>query len=642
MVYQYDVCAFLMLALVLISIIIRKLYSGKAQRIFMIFVIVLLANSLCDMLSSVPMPGISLDARIIMREVSAHLYFILHASILPLYMVFMGLTAGTWYKFINLHKSTKLLFSLPYIVNLAAVLTNPWTNAIFRVVDGEYQRGDYILITYISGAFYALHSIFFLKRFRGALDRRSIIAFLSIYPYTILAVVLQYIYPQNLLEMFAYALAVMTITAFIIRPEATMNPVVGAKRLSAFQSDVRTFYLSGIETNVYLIKINSDSSITKLYGINRHDAIIRELCIRINSSMRMAVLNPANYSIYYLNHGLLAVSLESKHADELIAESIYDALSEKIHTDTYDLSIECVVCDISVPKDMKTAEELFNFTDTLEKSSVATGHFIYSGLTQQEKIRMNFDIDRYIRKAIANRSFSMYYQPIYSVRDNKFVTAEALIRLIDDEVGFISPADFIPAAEKSGAIYDIGNFVIDSVFGFVKQVKPYGVQYIEINISAMQCMNDSFVDEVKDKFAEYGISNKEVNFELTESASEILDDVLRRTVALLHAEGVEFSIDDYGTGYSNLHRIMSEPIKIIKIDRSLISNLDDDKTRAVLADTIRMIKSIGIEIVAEGVETEETARWLIDKGCDFIQGYYYAKPRPEDQYIAFLQEISRE
>jgi EAL domain-containing protein (putative c-di-GMP-specific phosphodiesterase class I) len=85
---------------------------------------------------------------------------------------------------------------------------------------------------------------------------------------------------------------------------------------------------------------------------------------------------------------------------------------------------------------------------------------------------------------------------------------------------------------------------------------------------------------------------------------------------------------------------MSEPIKIIKIDQSLISSISDDKTRAVIADTIKMIKSIGMEVVAEGVETADTAQWLIDNGCDYIQGFYYAKPMPEDQYIEFLQRIS--
>lgn len=639
-VYQYDVCSFLILSLILVSIVLRKLYSGSVHRIFMIFVILLLGNTVCDMLSAAPLTAFSPGVRNALREGGTFVYFILHATILPLYTIFIGLCAGTWYKFIGSHRYTKLLFSLPYLINIVLVVSNPWTHAIFSIVDGEYHRGEYVILTYVIGFFYVVHTFFYLKRFRGVLDKTSLTALISIYPYSIAAVIIQYFYPRHLLEMFAYSVAVMTMMIFVIRPEKMLNLAVGSKTMAAFWGDIKNSFLSEKKYNIYIIKVNSDSSVIQLYGINMHDVIMRELVARISARVRSLVPKGVSCDTYYLNYGLIAVSIESKYAVKDAAKQIYEVLNEKIHTDRFDLSLECVVCDIAIPADLPSFESVISFIDTFEKSNVAPGAFVYGELTQQEKIKMNFDIDRYIRKAINNKSFQMYYQPIYSVKDNRFVTAEALIRLKDDEVGFISPADFIPAAEKSGAIYEIGDFVIDSVFGFIEKTRPYGVEYIEINISAMQCMNDSFVDEIKQKLTHFGVSNKSVNFELTESASSILEDVLKRTVTLLHAEGIEFSIDDYGTGYSNLHRIMSQPIKIIKIDRSLISELSDDKTRAVLADTIRMIKSIGIEIVAEGVETAETAQWLIDRGCDFIQGYYYAKPMPEEEYLAFLEKTS--
>ena len=606
----------------------------------MIFVILLLGNTVCDMLSAAPLTAFSPGVRNALREGGTFVYFILHATILPLYTIFIGLCAGTWYKFIGSHRYTKILFSLPYLINIVLVVSNPWTHAIFSIVDGEYHRGEYVILTYVIGFFYVVHTFFYLKRFRGVLDKTSLTALISIYPYSIAAVIIQYFYPRHLLEMFAYSVAVMTMMIFVIRPEKMLNLAVGSKTMAAFWGDIKNSFLSEKKYNIYIIKVNSDSSVIQLYGINMHDVIMRELVARISARVRSLVPKGVSCDTYYLNYGLIAVSIESKYAVKDAAKQIYEVLNEKIHTDRFDLSLECVVCDIAIPADLPSFESVISFIDTFEKSNVAPGAFVYGELTQQEKIKMNFDIDRYIRKAINNKSFQMYYQPIYSVKDNRFVTAEALIRLKDDEVGFISPADFIPAAEKSGAIYEIGDFVIDSVFGFIEKTRPYGVEYIEINISAMQCMNDSFVDEIKQKLTHFGVSNKSVNFELTESASSILEDVLKRTVTLLHAEGIEFSIDDYGTGYSNLHRIMSQPIKIIKIDRSLICELSDDKTRAVLADTIRMIKSIGIEIVAEGVETAETAQWLIDRGCDFIQGYYYAKPMPEEEYLAFLEKTS--
>ena len=638
-VFQYDVCSFLILTLVLISIYLRKLHNGQTQRLFLVFVVFVYANTIADIFCSAPLDVIG-GVSPAVREISTYLYFFLHASLMPLYTIFMGTAAGTWVSYMTGNKTRRAVFSLPYIINIAALLSNLWTHWIFSFETGEYQRGKYILLLYFVGAFYMFYTVFYLIRYRGALDKRQIIAFFSLYPYSIFAIVIQFFYPQLLVEMFAYTVAVLTILIFIIRPEDVINSAVSAKTGVAFRTEMQRAYLSGRETGVTIIKLNSDSSLIKLYGMNKHDRIIKKLVQRVHSCLKANTERRSDYNVFYLNYGLLAVSVESKYVREDNARLLYEALSEKITSDNFDIVPECVVCDLTVPNDLLSADDLFNFIDTFEKSDLEPGAFVYSKLTTNEKLRMNFDIDRYIRKAIANKSFRMYYQPIYSVRENKFVTAEALIRLKDDEVGFISPALFIPAAEKSGAIYEIGEFVIDSVFGFVRKVQPYGVKYIEINISVMQCMSSSFVNDVMQKLDRFGVSNKAVNFELTESASEFLDDALSRTVKSLHSEGIEFSIDDYGTGYSNLHRIMSEPIKLIKIDRSLINELNNDKTRAVIADTIRMIKSIGMEIVAEGVETAETADWLIEKGCDYIQGFYYAKPMPEDEYIRFLQMSS--
>ena len=605
---HYDVCSFVILSLMILSIFIRKLNNGHAQRLFVAFIMLLYVNTLADIMCAAPY-SLEESTDVMIRQVSTYVYFLLHASLMPLYIIFMGSVAGTWVAFLGKSKWKKVVFTAPYLINIAAVATNPWTHWVFYFEDGVYVRGKLVLLTYAIAAFYVAFTIFYLINYKGTLDRGQRLAFFSLYPYTMLAITIQYLYPDQLVEMFAYTVATLTVLMFVIRPEYA----------------------------VIIIKINSDSSLIKLYGINKHELFIKNLVGRIHSCMKKTMKRLTDYDVFYLNYGLIAVKMESKYSDEQMAQRLYETLSERLSSDSFDIAPECVVCALDVPKDFATADELLRFTDTFEKSDIQPGAFIYSKLTRQERLKMNFDIDRYIHKAIANKSFQMYYQPIYSVKEKKFATAEALIRLNDDEVGLISPALFIPAAEKSGAIYEIGDFVIESVFGFIGKVRPYGVKYIEINISAMQCMSSSFVKEVMEKLSRHKLSNKWVNFEITESASDIFDDVLSETVSDLHDQGIEFSIDDYGTGYSNLRRIMSEPIKIIKIDRSLICEINDHKSRTLLADTIRMIKSIGMEIVAEGVEDEQTAHWLIEQGCDYIQGFFYAKPMPENQYIEFLK-----
>lgn len=633
---HYDVCSFVILSLMILSIFIRKLNNGHAQRLFVAFIMLLYVNTLADIMCAAPY-SLEESTDVMIRQVSTYVYFLLHASLMPLYIIFMGSVAGTWVAFLGKSKWKKVVFTAPYLINIAAVATNPWTHWVFYFEDGVYVRGKLVLLTYAIAAFYVAFTIFYLINYKGTLDRGQRLAFFSLYPYTMLAITIQYLYPDQLVEMFAYTVATLTVLMFVIRPEEVINPAVGAKTSSAFKTEMSRDYLSSREYAVIIIKINSDSSLIKLYGINKHELFIKNLVGRIHSCMKKTMKRLTDYDVFYLNYGLIAVKMESKYSDEQMAQRLYETLSERLCSDNFDIVPECVVCALDVPKDFATADELLRFTDTFEKSDIQPGAFIYSKLTRQERLKMNFDIDRYIHKAIANKSFQMYYQPIYSVKEKKFATAEALIRLNDDEVGLISPALFIPAAEKSGAIYEIGDFVIESVFSFIGKVRPYGVKYIEINISAMQCMSSSFVKEVMEKLSRHKLSNKWVNFEITESASDIFDDVLSETVSDLHDQGIEFSIDDYGTGYSNLRRIMSEPIKIIKIDRSLICEINDHKSRTLLADTIRMIKSIGMEIVAEGVEDEQTAHWLIEQGCDYIQGFFYAKPMPENQYIEFLK-----
>ncbi|MBP5702035.1 MAG: EAL domain-containing protein, partial [Lachnospiraceae bacterium] len=249
------------------------------------------------------------------------------------------------------------------------------------------------------------------------------------------------------------------------------------------------------------------------------------------------------------------------------------------------------------------------------------------------------NLDRIISDAIKNNKFEMYYQPIYSTRDGKFVSAEALIRLRDEQLGFISPALFIPAAEKSGSILQIGEFVIKDVCRFLSEsdLANSGIRFLEVNLSVVQCMQANMASRIRDILDEYKISPDRINFEITETASEYLADAVLRTMSDISDNGNGFSLDDYGSGYSNLSRVMSFPYRIIKLDKSLVDGLGDKRSYEIVRQTISLLKSLGAEIVVEGVEDKQKAEWFSDMGCEYIQGYYYAKPMPEHEFIAFCK-----
>ena len=249
-------------------------------------------------------------------------------------------------------------------------------------------------------------------------------------------------------------------------------------------------------------------------------------------------------------------------------------------------------------------------------------------------------MDLILNRAIRDRKFEMYYQPIYSIKDGRFVSAEALIRLFDDEHGFVSPALFIPAAERKGLMIPIGDFVLESVFRFISDndFSELGLSYIELNLSVAQCLQNDLADKILTLEKKYHINPERVNLEITETTYENIGDITDMNIKRLSENGFSFSLDDYGTGYSNMHRISRLPLKIIKIDKTMVDDMVNKAGMSVLSNTVSMMKDIDKEIVCEGVETKEQLDTLTSLGVDFIQGYYFSKPLPAEKFVEFIRE----
>ncbi len=219
------------------------------------------------------------------------------------------------------------------------------------------------------------------------------------------------------------------------------------------------------------------------------------------------------------------------------------------------------------------------------------------------------------------------------------------MRLWDPEYGQVSPGVFIPAAEINGYIHDIGEFVFEDVIRFVStlEMDRMGLKYIEVNLSATQCIEVNLVEKIKNLMFEYGVEPRHLSFELSEGATEINPEIVDSNINKLHDFGVAIALDDYGTGYSNVKRTTSLPIDQVKLDKSFVDMIDDPQMCIVIRETIDMFKEMGKEVLVEGVEKEEVARRFMDlnadliQGCELIQGFYFCKPLPEDEFVEFIK-----
>lgn len=251
-------------------------------------------------------------------------------------------------------------------------------------------------------------------------------------------------------------------------------------------------------------------------------------------------------------------------------------------------------------------------------------------------------IEAAIERTLENpKSFKVYYQPIYSIKENKVVAAEALLRLFDVELGEIPTEEFVYVAEKNGKIIELGQNVLRQVCEFLqRQIKEsFEIRYIQINLSIFESLREELPYEMEEILAEYGVEPEKINLEIKESALKKKDNVLTRNMEKLLEKGVHFSLDDYGTGASALTYIINFPFQIVKIDRDVLWNaMEDEHAMMALCASINMIKDMNMKIVVEGVESQEVAERLKKMGCDFLQGYYFSKPMPEEEFLDYLKQ----
>lgn len=389
----------------------------------------------------------------------------------------------------------------------------------------------------------------------------------------------------------------------------------------------------------------------RLFTVRKLIALIMMLPVTVCIIISKIIFTDTMVMVFGNTVGVVIIAVMIQRPEKLIdsftglckhsayaASLINDALHQTVKIDKFDLNLIPYVCLAKCPEDIDNFQSLISFGTDFHEKLPYNGEVIHAdGSTVKSMVSLLTGMDSIIERALANHGFHVYYQPIYSIEKKRFVSAEALLRLIDEKEGFISPEIFIPAAEKSGAIHKIGDYVLTEVFQFIasSEYKKLGLEYIEINLSVSQCMHHGLADSILESMSRYGVSSNQVNLEITESAASYDQSVMSENLEQLSAAGITFSLDDYGTGYSNMYRIAALPLKIVKLDKTFVNN-QNSKMWTILQNTVRMIKDLNMEIVVEGIETEEMVKKFSDLKCDFIQGYFFSKPIPQREFVEFI------
>lgn len=245
----------------------------------------------------------------------------------------------------------------------------------------------------------------------------------------------------------------------------------------------------------------------------------------------------------------------------------------------------------------------------------------------------------YIRDSVEKRRIQVWYQPIYCLATGKFCSAEALVRLQDTNGDYISPAEFIPLAERTGLVNGINRQVLERVSDFLRTNRDLPLLGMSVNLSMSQISEPGFIASLERLLAQQGIARDKLKLEITERMLINEDSRVKETLKELAEKGFPFYLDDFGVGYSNFSRVLDFPFTTIKLDKSLVDGIQaGEKNRTTVAALIDLFHRAGMRVVAEGIESERQADALRELGADFFQGFYCARPMPEDKFLRFLRD----
>ena len=497
-------------------------------------------------------------------------------------------------------------------------------------------------LLYADAFFSLIVSVIIVVRYRRALPAYKFIAVILCVLFCLIPIIIQIFLPQYLIEVFFQSIGMMALLFSIENDDEVKNPLTGAYNRFAFIRNVDLSIHAGNPMSILSVKVYNINYYNTTFGVQFMNDILKEMTVYLKSLVKGAYC----YDFYGGHFALVLHDAKGKGL-ESVAERVRERFDLEWAAQSLSVVFPAEICLLRVPDEIETMEQLMLMIDIPPGESSSRSQLIRPDTLHSYQREVL--IERKIQEALEKKSFEVYYQPIWDRTSSKITSAEALVRLNDAEIGLVSPDEFIPIAERNGSIVDIGAFVLESVCRFYAEhrLDALGIDYMDVNLSVLQCMNRYLPQMIRETLARYDLRPQRINLEITESAAAGNMSALEKTVRELAGSGFALSLDDYGTGYSNYSYMFALPFKIIKIDKTILwSALDrnneegEESAMILLENTIRMLRQMQYRVVVEGVETRAQKDLLARFGCDYMQGYLFSKPLPGEEFIRFVSNYN--
>lgn len=635
--YDFELAAFFFLTCILLHFLINRQQPLERTRIFFFYLLTSLFLAGFNMASAV---GCKYADRVpvVVNHILAQLAYLSELVSSYLFFVYAVLLCDKdreWSK-----KWFRAGF-IPLAALFVLIATSPFTGWYYSFDRSSgFVEGPLLDVGYVILFLYAVVELILVAWHRRKMRKTNqrIIILYSVGIFVCLSV--QMTDRHILLDGLANCLASLCIYMSMQNPGNLLDSASGRYNETAFRIMTHDRLVRGQRFTVVSMHLSKLGSFGTVIGYRNMDKLLAQI-----GYFLMDVAGDGN--AYRIEPHTFAMIFADDSGVDGALKRIQERFREKWFVNNLELTININLTVAKSKEHFNTLAEMNGFCDYLMELAKARGanSLVVADESLKQKYYRISQVENAIRRAAENNSLEVYYQPIYSIHDKKMVAAEALARMNDVELGSVPPGEFIPLAEKSGEVIRLGEQIFEKCCSFiVEQLVPHpelGIMTIHVNLSVVQCMQQDMADRLIQIIDRYQVPPGMLNLELTERMTLNDTELMHAHTQKLGSRGVRFSLDDYGTGSSNCAYLIDYDFPMVKFDKTMIDSYFESKTaNLLLSNEFRTLKNLGISIVAEGVETAEQVEKLEETDMNYLQGYFFAKPAPADEFIALVKKIN--
>lgn len=632
-VVGYEVCSLVFLAVVAVHYFKKRRLPNSQNRFFSFFVVIGILDGLLDVSTAytIELPDL---IPVWLNMVLNSLLYICNIALPALMLLYIICLVGEFRRNRAFIIAAALL---PCAFFELLIFVNPFNGIYFSFENGVYVRGPWFNILQAVSVGYMITSLVYVFVRRKRLTKAQYATLMISAAAVCVLVGIQFFNREFLLSGMGVALAIVMMYMTLQDPSSFLDADTGLFNRETLLSHLDDFARRNRPTRVVLVAVADMPRKNMTYGFETGTALLKEIAEYIKSVAGKKSI------CFRLKGDQFAVITRDDGSCREVASKIHDRFKDRWRIGDDLIAVDAFIC--FAPNDSLRHIKKYSIPviiDSILQRAKGRGSSVLLEVDSEVVAAVDraIAIEGAIHDGVERDLFEVYFQPIYSIKEGRFVAAEALLRFHYDTLGNVPPGEFIELAENTQLITKIGEQVMGKVCRFIQNtggLRTIGLDHILINLSPIELLQDNLTRRTLNIAKQYGVEPDRLMFEITETAATATIDIAKIRMEEMKQHGVCFALDDFGTGYANIDTIVRLPFHIVKLDKSILADaITDSNVRIVFEDIVKMVKRLGLRTIIEGVESDEMMALAKELDVDLVQGFLFSYPLPATELMSFL------